>query len=720
MTTETAKSVFAVEGHPCFKYKLNDPKAFWNGAGAGNHQVLQATASTERFWEEEPEEKIKRKVQDAKIKFHKDRQLQVKHLPRNVSEEEIRKLLIEFPVESIHISTTSGSSMARVTLEDPELRMEEWDFHKQFVLRGQRIPVSPTPTEMLLCVARLPYSYTEDQFTRLVQMYGEVRKTFLIISEKTGESKGYGFVEYLNKECAITAKCGLDGKGIEDQTLVCDWLDGSHITYESLHSKCLYVDNLPKSFRDMSEFRKMFAKVVNPPYCQIALKNGCPLDWGLVEYNTAEDAERAQSELNGHTLRGHNIRITYYIPGVRAINLFLKLLNEPSKSKCGGLLPDPPQEVIEQSLQNLSKQNPIFAQNLQNIIFNQIKAAQMGSELQDFNDSTVRSHLINSKATPTMLHSPTSLSYMGTTPETYGSRLLPSPPVGEVPPHLNSGLFDADLTNPLLANYYRELITAQIMAGTQKANGFGGLTANLNPAFVDTVQQTTNNNSTLNQIDAVQKVYQNQNLQSIGQQLAQQIAQQQIAQQHIAQQQMNQQQMSQQLVHQQQHNNIGQHNISQQQNVVINIYGGVNTTTPPATPTPTTPTYPFGSSLSLNLDQQWPKNTQASTTDSYLASPIAAPEKSSVSYSPSSTWSSMQSIASTPSPQSMYSPLAPNIWTPTSSTSSLSNQHDTARGQKRGIPPSPELSPEGMYIGQHSQGIGGHYADSYLKRNKKN
>lgn len=91
MTTETAK--FAADGHPCFKYKLNDSKAFWNGGGGGgvsvvgNHQLLQATASTERFWEEEPEEKIKRKVQDAKIKFHRDRQLQVKHLPRNVSED---------------------------------------------------------------------------------------------------------------------------------------------------------------------------------------------------------------------------------------------------------------------------------------------------------------------------------------------------------------------------------------------------------------------------------------------------------------------------------------------------------------------------------------------------------------------------------------------------------------------------------------------------------
>lgn len=263
-----------------------------------------------------------------------------------------------------------------------------------------------------------------------------------------------------------------------------------------------------------------------------------------------------------------------------------------------------------------------------------------------------------------------------------------------------SGLFDGDLTTPLMANYYRELLTAQILA---KANGFGSLTANVNPTFVDNVQQSANNNNTLNQIDAVQKVYQNQNLQTINQQLAQQIAQQQIGQQ-IAQQQQQQQ----------------QHNINQQQNVVINIYGGVNTTTPPPTPTPTTPTYPFGSSLSLNLDQQWPKNTQPSTTDAYLISPIAAPEKSTVSYSPSSTWSSMQSIASIPSPQSLYSPLAPNIWTPTSSTSSLSSQQETSRGQKRGIPPSPELSPEGMYIGQHSQGIGGHYADSYLKRNKKN
>ena len=35
------------------------------------------------------------------------------------------------------------------------------------------------------------------------------------------------------------------------------------------------------------------------------------------------------------------------------------------------------------------------------------------------------------------------------------------------------------------------------------------------------------------------------------------------------------------------------------------------------------------------------------------------------------------------------------------------------------IPPSPEQSPEGAYVGQHSQGIGGHYASSYWTKKAK-
>jgi hypothetical protein len=49
----------------------------------------------------------------------------------------------------------------------------------------------------------------------------------------------------------------------------------------------------------------------------------------------------------------------------------------------------------------------------------------------------------------------------------------------------------------------------------------------------------------------------------------------------------------------------------------------------------------------------------------------------------------------------------------------LSPLPSNAYKRKLTIPPSPEQSPEGPYIGQHSQGIGGHYADSYWNKRSK-
>ncbi|CAG7822372.1 unnamed protein product [Allacma fusca] len=287
---------------------------------------------------------------------------------------EIRELLAEWDVQSVTIQ--SGS--ARVALCSPEV-LEEWDRNAAFTLRGQRVTIVPSPTEMLLCVGRLPLSYTEQQFTALVSAYGDVKRSFLMISERIGESKGYGFVEYVTKEAALQAKNALDGRQILDFTAVCDWLDSSHVTVRSLHSKCLYVDRLPPNYRDMGEFRRIFSTVVNPPYCQIALKNGCPLDWGLVEFTGEDDAERTQQNLDGFVLHGHSIRVAYYIPGVRAINLYLKLLNDGGSSKGkSALLPDPPAPAVFQQLQSLAKQNPVFAQNLQSIILQQIQDVQKG------------------------------------------------------------------------------------------------------------------------------------------------------------------------------------------------------------------------------------------------------------------------------------------------------------------------------------------------------
>ncbi|KAG8236530.1 hypothetical protein J437_LFUL015804 [Ladona fulva] len=327
-----------------------------------------ATASTGEFWEDDPSEKVKRRVNELHRIFHKERGLMVKNLPRDVTEEEIRELLSDFPVHSVQIMAgVSGSVHALVSLEDPEM-LEEWDREKIFILRSQRLPVAPERTEMVLCVARLPLTYTEEEFKTLVQNHGEVNMCFLMISEKSGESKGYGFVKYSSKDAALKAKDLLNGKQIDNNTLCCDWLDTSHVTFASLHSKCLYVDQLPPDFRDMAEFRKVFSTKVNPPYCQIALKNGCPQNWGLVEFNSADDAENTQVSLVGYKLRGSLLRVSYCIPGVHAINLYLTLINDSDNKGKSALLPDPPGPAVFQQFQSLAMRNPVFAQNLQNII----------------------------------------------------------------------------------------------------------------------------------------------------------------------------------------------------------------------------------------------------------------------------------------------------------------------------------------------------------------
>lgn len=85
-----------------------------------------------------------------------------------------------------------------------------------------------------------------------------------------GQSKGYGLIKYLSSEAAAQARHLLDGRVVNGNYVVdCDWLNAGHITFQSLHSKALYVDGLPHNYRDLAEFRKTFSVIMKPPYCQV-------------------------------------------------------------------------------------------------------------------------------------------------------------------------------------------------------------------------------------------------------------------------------------------------------------------------------------------------------------------------------------------------------------------------------------------------------------------
>ena len=64
-------------------------------------------------------------------------------------------------------------------------------------------------------------------------------------------------------------------------------------------------------------------------FFQIAIKNGMIQNWGLVEFQSSEDAETTLERLDGHDLGGHRIRVQYCVPGVHAINIYMSFINNP-------------------------------------------------------------------------------------------------------------------------------------------------------------------------------------------------------------------------------------------------------------------------------------------------------------------------------------------------------------------------------------------------------
>lgn len=142
-------------------------------------------------------------------------------------------------------------------------------FH-QSRLRERELSVRLQPTDALLCVANLPPSLTQQQFEELVRPFGSLERCFLVYSERSGHSKGYGFAEYMKKDSAARAKSDLLGKPLGPRTLYVHWTDAGQLTPALLHSRCLCVDRLPPGFSDVDALRRALSAVHTPTFCQVS------------------------------------------------------------------------------------------------------------------------------------------------------------------------------------------------------------------------------------------------------------------------------------------------------------------------------------------------------------------------------------------------------------------------------------------------------------------
>nr|XP_013801476.1 PREDICTED: ribonucleoprotein PTB-binding 2 isoform X2 [Apteryx mantelli mantelli] len=271
----------------------------------------------------------------------------------NLSNSEIHDLFKDYEIKYCYVDRNKRTAF--VTLLNGEQAQNAIRKFHQYSLRGKEISVQLQPTDALLCITNLPISFTLQEFEELVRAYGNVERCFLVYNEVTGHSKGYGFVEYMKKDSAAKARLELLGKQLDENTLFAQWMDVNQLTPNLIHSKCLCVDKFQKDYADSKELMQTFSLKYKPVFCQFAQDEDSYIgDFAVVEYETAEQAEKVQEVTDGMTVRGRRVQVSYCAPGAPGRSTLAALIaaQRMMRNNRKGLLPEPNPVQIMKSFSN--------------------------------------------------------------------------------------------------------------------------------------------------------------------------------------------------------------------------------------------------------------------------------------------------------------------------------------------------------------------------------
>lgn len=288
----------------------------------------------------------RRDLTSSRCEFNKKcRRISIKNMPSGITNQDISDLLKPYHYQQIHIDKMSLSCKAVLLDGESACRCVQDLNMKPY--RGSRLVVSTASCDFMLCVTQLPEHYTREQFLTLITPFGTPERCFLVHSEVTGKSKGYGCVEYTSKESSIKAKNHLNGKIVGTSTVQVHWLDTIPQSYSGLHSSCIFVEKLPNSYKESKSLRELFShKNTKPVYCQTA--NSTVDDFSVIEYSTPSDAEIVWDIMSGCVLAGNTLRVTFCVPGPCGLVILnsLKASRDLKRNNpCGGLLPTPIQKL---------------------------------------------------------------------------------------------------------------------------------------------------------------------------------------------------------------------------------------------------------------------------------------------------------------------------------------------------------------------------------------
>ncbi|XP_009458096.1 ribonucleoprotein PTB-binding 2 isoform X3 [Pan troglodytes] len=340
-------------------------------------------------------EEVAARLQRMQRELSNRRKILVKNLPQDSNCQEVHDLLKDYDLKYCYVDRNKRTAF--VTLLNGEQAQNAIQMFHQYSFRGKDLIVQLQPTDALLCITNVPISFTSEEFEELVRAYGNIERCFLVYSEVTGHSKGYGFVEYMKKDFAAKARLELLGKQLGASALFAQWMDVNLLASELIHSKCLCIDKLPSDYRDSEELLQFFSSVHKPVFCQLAQDEGSYVGgFAVVEYSTAEHAEEVQQAADGMTIKGSKVQVSFCAPGAPGRSTLAALIaaQRVMHSNQKGLLPEPNPVQIMKSLNNPAMLQVLLQPQL---CGRAVKPAVLGTPHS-------LPHLMNPSISPAFLH----------------------------------------------------------------------------------------------------------------------------------------------------------------------------------------------------------------------------------------------------------------------------------------------------------------------------
>ncbi|KAI7803869.1 U1 small nuclear ribonucleoprotein 70 kDa [Triplophysa rosa] len=95
-----------------------------------------------------------------------------------------------------------------------EVELKQWDPHNDPNAQGDAFKT--------LFVARINYDTTESKLRREFEVYGPIKRIYIVYNKKTGKPRGYAFIEYEHERDMHSAYKHADGKKIDGRRVLVD------------------------------------------------------------------------------------------------------------------------------------------------------------------------------------------------------------------------------------------------------------------------------------------------------------------------------------------------------------------------------------------------------------------------------------------------------------------------------------------------------------------